>query len=86
MFSLLPILFFVIIFYIFQSSTAKDSWRVSFLKASLVWGFVLTGITEILSLFRLIVVKNKPPKEVLIKDILYRQKMLSKPVSVFMRD
>ena len=54
MLSLLPIIFFVIIFFIFQDSTANDSWRGYFLKASLVWGIVLTGITEILSLFRLI--------------------------------
>ncbi|MGZ9234835.1 MAG: ArnT family glycosyltransferase [Anaerolineales bacterium] len=46
--------FFVIVFLIFQKSKAGLDWRVSFLAASLVWGGLLTAITELLSLFRLI--------------------------------
>jgi hypothetical protein len=52
MLSLLPILFFVILLFIFQNFKTNDSWRVSFLKASLLWGVGITGITEILSLLR----------------------------------
>ena len=54
MLSLVPIIFFVIIFFVFQRSRIITSWRISFLSASLVWGLLLTTITESLSPFSLI--------------------------------
>lgn len=50
--SLVPLASFVAIFLVFQRSQAVPSWRRSFLSASLVWGLLLTAITEVLSLFR----------------------------------
>ena len=54
MFSLTPITFFIILFFIFQKSIIAPSWRISFLSASLVWGLILTATTEALNLFGLI--------------------------------
>lgn len=54
MLSLIPITFFIIIFFVFQKSKIAPSWRISFLSASLVWGLLLTTITEFLSLLGLI--------------------------------
>jgi len=54
MFSLIPIMFFIAIFFVFQKFRTTSSWRISFLSASLVWGLLLTAITEFLSLFKLI--------------------------------
>ena len=54
MLSLVPITFFFICFFVFQKSRATSCWRSSFLSASLVWGLMLTAITEFLSIFRLI--------------------------------
>jgi 4-amino-4-deoxy-L-arabinose transferase-like glycosyltransferase len=54
MLSLVPILFFIIIFFVFQKVRTTPSWRISFLSASLVWGLLLTATTEFLSLFKLI--------------------------------
>lgn len=54
MLSLIPIIFFIIILFVFLKSRITTSWRVTFLSASLVWGLLLTAITEFLSLFRLI--------------------------------
>lgn len=50
--SLVPLACFVAIVLVFQRSQAVPSWRRSFLAASLVWGLLLTAITEFLSLFR----------------------------------
>jgi len=54
MLSLVPITFFIIIFLVFEKSRVTSSWRGSFLSASLVWGLLLSVITEFLSVFRLI--------------------------------
>jgi 4-amino-4-deoxy-L-arabinose transferase-like glycosyltransferase len=54
MLSLVPITCFLIVFLIFQKSLVTASWRGSFLSASLVWGILLTAITELLSLFHLL--------------------------------
>jgi len=54
MLSLVPISFFFMCFLVFQKSRVTSCWRSSFLAAALVWGFLLTAATELLSLFRLI--------------------------------
>lgn len=51
MFIILPIIAFIFLFLIFNYN---DSWRSSVLSASLVWGVLITAITEGVSLFRLI--------------------------------
>jgi 4-amino-4-deoxy-L-arabinose transferase-like glycosyltransferase len=57
-FVILPFLVFVFIFLIFcmKLSGHEDLsvWRVSFLSASMAWGVLVVGITEILSIFNLI--------------------------------
>ena len=50
--SLVPLACFVAIVLVFQRSQADPSWRSSLLAAAVVWGVLLTGITEFLSLFR----------------------------------
>ena len=52
MLALAPLTCFVIIY--FRQAKATTCWRSSFLSASLLWGLLLTAITELLSLFRLI--------------------------------
>lgn len=52
MFFIMPIIFFFIVFLIFQKSLGASCWRSSFLFASLVWGLLLIAITEFLSLLR----------------------------------
>ncbi|GGA51128.1 hypothetical protein CYANOKiyG1_70780 [Okeania sp. KiyG1] len=47
----LPILSFVLIFA--QLLTQKNDWGDSFFKAIVLWGIILTIITELLSLFGL---------------------------------
>jgi len=42
------------VFFVCQKSRVTSCWRGSFLSASLVWGLLLTAITEFLSIFRLI--------------------------------
>lgn len=54
MLSLVPISFFFIVCFVFHKLAANSCWRSSILSASLVWGFLLTAITEFLSLLRLI--------------------------------
>ncbi len=54
MLSLVPLSCFMVLYLIFRSSPATRGWRNSFLSASLLWGLVLTAITEFLSLFRLV--------------------------------
>lgn len=54
MLSFVPIICFFIFFLVFQKSRINSCWRSSFLSASLVWGLLLTAITEFLSIFRLI--------------------------------
>lgn len=49
LFVLFPIVSWVILFLIFRQE--NDDWRRSLLSASVVWGFILTLITEIFSLF-----------------------------------
>ncbi|MFE1745474.1 ArnT family glycosyltransferase [Coleofasciculus sp. H7-2] len=51
MFVFLPIVSFILLVIIFKK---HNGWRSSLLAASVVWGFLLTGITEIFSLFKLI--------------------------------
>lgn len=53
MFILLPITAFVLLFLNIYSRR-KKCWRSSFLISSLVWGVVLTAITEVLSVFKLL--------------------------------
>lgn len=52
MFWILPFALFTFLFLIFQKKTSD--WRNSLLATAIVWGFVLTAITEGLSAFRLI--------------------------------
>jgi 4-amino-4-deoxy-L-arabinose transferase-like glycosyltransferase len=54
MLSLVPIASFILLFFVFQKVQAVSCWRSSFLSAALVWGLLLTGITEFLNLFRLL--------------------------------
>jgi len=49
LFALLPIISLVILFLIFSQET--EDWRRSLLSAAVVWGCILTFITEIFSLF-----------------------------------
>lgn len=51
---LVPITCFLFIFFVFQKSRVTSCWRGSFLSAALVWGLLLTAITEFLSIFKLI--------------------------------
>jgi hypothetical protein len=53
MFVLLPIFAFVLLF-LNVYSRRKRCWRSSFLISSLVWGVLVTAITEILSIFQLL--------------------------------
>src|SRR5438876_2162587 len=52
MLSLVPIALFLVLYLVFQYSRVTSCWRGSFLSAALVWGLLLTAITEMLSLFR----------------------------------
>lgn len=52
MFNVLPLLSLVLLFLIFASS--KRSWRDSLLAALIIWGVILTAITELLSLLKLL--------------------------------
>ncbi|MEQ8538253.1 MAG: glycosyltransferase family 39 protein [Coleofasciculus sp. D1-CHI-01] len=52
MFNVLPLLSLVFLFLIFASS--QRSWRYSFLAALIIWGVILTAITELLSLLKLL--------------------------------
>lgn len=52
MFTVLPLLSIVFLFLIFASS--QRSWRHSFLAALIIWGVILTAITELLSLLKLL--------------------------------
>ncbi|MEW6403119.1 MAG: glycosyltransferase family 39 protein [Chloroflexota bacterium] len=54
MLSLLPVAFFLITFLVIEKTRAASDWRSSFLWASLVWGLLVTGISEFLSIFRLV--------------------------------
>jgi len=54
MLSLMPIIFFIITIIIFQKIKIDTSWRISFLRTSLIWGIIIALTTEILSLFSLI--------------------------------
>ena len=54
MLSLVSIICFLFLFWVFQKSRNASYWRESFLSASLVWGLLLTVITECLSVFKLI--------------------------------
>lgn len=54
MLSLVPITLLFVFIFVFQKSRDTSCWRGSFLSASLVWGLLLTAITELLSLFSLI--------------------------------
>jgi hypothetical protein len=52
---LLPLLAFILLFLIFNQA---NCWRSSLLYSSIVWGFVLALLTEILSLFKTIILLN----------------------------
>lgn len=58
MFTIVPLLCFAVIFLAFQSrsgrSDGQSCWRSSLLSASVVWGVVLTAMTEILSIFKFV--------------------------------
>ncbi len=58
MFSIVPVILFVLVFLIFQKRQVTVCWRSSFLSASIIWGVLLTAITEFLSLFRLLDFRN----------------------------
>lgn len=51
---LLPLILVSIIFHSISSEQASSSWRASILSASILWGVLLTAITEILSAFNAI--------------------------------
>lgn len=58
MFTIVPLIPFVLIFLSFYIKLNEDdalpSWRLSFLSTSIVWGVILTAITEVLSIFNLL--------------------------------
>lgn len=51
MFVVLPLISFILLFLIFNKT---EPWRSSILSAAVCWGFLVTAITEILSIFKLI--------------------------------
>ena len=51
MFVILPLLSLVLLVLIFRHT---ESWRISVLSGAVVWGVLVTAITEILSIFKLI--------------------------------
>lgn len=50
--AIIPLLLFLLLWGIFYKE--QNEWRISFLSAAISWGVLLTGITEILSLFKAI--------------------------------
>ena len=54
-FAIIPLICFTCIFLIIYRMPDKYGWRCSFLLASIVWGVLLTVITELLSLFHILV-------------------------------
>src|SRR5436309_14984647 len=58
MFGIIPVLcvvFFVVIYAVNSSAGGvMTRWRVSFLAGAVTWGLVVTAMTEVLSLFRLL--------------------------------
>jgi len=51
---LLPLLCYLIFFVLLSLRESEADWRINFLKAALIWGFVVTAIVELLSLFDLV--------------------------------
>lgn len=54
MLSILPILFFFLVFLYFEKSDHKKDFRFSFLSTSIIWGTLVVVINELLSLFRIL--------------------------------
>jgi uncharacterized membrane protein len=47
----LPLLCFVLIFLNLRGRASENDWRRSFLEAAVIWGLLLTAVTEVLSFF-----------------------------------
>ncbi|HBE19723.1 MAG TPA: hypothetical protein DEG17_13600 [Cyanobacteria bacterium UBA11149] len=52
MLAVLPLIALIFLWLICESS--QNNWRISLLSSLVIWGVILTGITEILSLFKLL--------------------------------
>jgi 4-amino-4-deoxy-L-arabinose transferase-like glycosyltransferase len=68
MFIILPVVAFIFLFLLFNQT---ESWRSSVLSAALIWGVLVTGITEVLSLFRLITLNSVLTIWVIITIIIF---------------